>query len=135
MQNAGSAALLIPIVTMVAVFTFLSIAVWAEERRKEREAHYRSELMNMTLDQPGDAAERILQLLREEEARATVQKREGRRLGGLVTRTVGVGVGLLFYALDPGKLYWVIGVIPLLIGAVIFGFSQFQRSGTATVSR
>ncbi len=123
MQNVGTVAILIPIVTMVAIFTFLSIAVWAEERRKEREAFYRSELLKKMLEQPGDAAEQIFQLMREEEARAVTQKREGRRLGGLVTIAVGLGVGLFFYALEPGKLLWVIGVIPLLIGVVIFGYS------------
>jgi len=125
MQNVGSIALLIPIVTMVALFTFLSIAAWSEERRKEREAHYRSELMKKMLEQPGPAADRILELMRDEEARAALQKREGRRLGGLVTMAVGVGIALLFWKLNPGEGLWTIGMIPLLIGAVIFLYSIF----------
>jgi hypothetical protein len=132
MQNVGSLALLIPIVTMVALFTFLSVAVWSEERRKEREAHYRGELMKKMLEQPGPAAERILQMMRDEEVRATVQKREGRRLGSLVSMAVGVGIALLFLALEPGTALWTVGSIPFLIGAVIFAFSIW---GTATVSR
>ena len=35
--------LLLPIVTMVAVFTFVTVATWAENRRKERESYYREE--------------------------------------------------------------------------------------------
>lgn len=129
MQRIEIVALLIPIVSMVAIFTFLSIAVWAEERRKEREAHYRSELMKKMLEQPGDAAERILQLMRDEETRAVAQKREGRRLGGLVTMAVGVGLSVLFAALEPGGSLWVIGVIPFLIGTVIFAFSLYRGRG------
>jgi lipopolysaccharide export LptBFGC system permease protein LptF len=125
MQNVGSVALLIPIVTMVALFTFLSVAVWSEERRKEREAHYRSELMKKMLEQPGPAADRILQMMRDEEVRSTVQKREGRRLGSLVSMAVGVGTALLFWALEPGTALWTVGSIPFLIGAVIFAFSIF----------
>jgi len=125
MKNIEILALLIPIVAMVAIFTFLSIAVWSEERRKEREAHYRNELMKKMLEQPGPAADRILDLMRGEEERATAQKREGRRLGGLVTMAVGVGLALLFWALSPGTGLWTVGLIPFLIGAVIFLFSIF----------
>ncbi|MCU0231814.1 MAG: DUF6249 domain-containing protein [Acidobacteria bacterium] len=135
MQNAPTLALLIPIVTMVALFTFLSIAVWSEERRKEREACYRSELMKKMLEQPGPGADRILDLMRDEESRALAQKREGRRLGGLVTMAVGVGIALLFWALSPGEGLWTIGLIPFLIGAVVFLFSMFSQARTATVSR
>ena len=125
MKNIEILALLIPIVAMVAIFTFLSIAVWSEERRKEREAHYRGELMKKMLEQPGPAADRILDLMRGEEERATAQKREGRRLGGLVTMAVGLGIAILFVALEPGESLWTIGTIPFLIGAVIFLFSIF----------
>ena len=125
MNDVGLFALLIPIVTMVAVFTFLSIAVWSEERRKEREAYYRSEVMKKMLEQPGPAAERILQLMRDEETRATERRREGRRLSGLVTMAVGLGLAGFFRATDFGSNLWVIGLIPFLIGAVIFVYALF----------
>jgi hypothetical protein len=63
--------------------------------------------------------------MHDEEERALTQRREGRRLGGLVTMAVGAGIALLFWALEPGKALWTIGTIPFLIGAVIFLFSIF----------
>lgn len=126
MERFGALALLIPIVTMVALFTFLSIAVWSEERRKERESYYRSEMLKKLLEQPGAAADRVLEMMREEELRAAEKRREGRLLGGLVTMAAGVGLSVFLWAIETSEPVWLVGVISFLIGAVIFGFSFFS---------
>ena len=39
------AAMLIPIVGSIALFSFLAVTTWSEARRKEREAYYRAETL------------------------------------------------------------------------------------------
>ena len=39
------AAMLIPIVGSIALFSFLAVAAWSDARRKEREAYYTSETL------------------------------------------------------------------------------------------
>lgn len=116
---------LIPVVAIVAVFTFITVAVWAEERRKERESFYRSETYRRLLDSKGESSETVRELMQEEEARLMRSKTEGRRLGGLITLAVGIGVMVFLYFLAPDEAIYLAGLIPLLIGLVlvIYGYS------------
>ena len=84
--------LLLPIVTIVAVFTFVTVVSWAENRRKERETYYREETYRKLLDHEGESGERILRMIRDEELSRQRRRIEGQRLGGLITAAVGVGV-------------------------------------------
>ena len=52
--------LLLPIGAVVAVFTFVTVASWAENRRKERESYYREETYRKIVEHGGDSGERIL---------------------------------------------------------------------------
>jgi len=110
---------LIPIVVMVALFTFLSIASWGEERRKEREALYRSEVLKKLADQLGSNAGPVLEFIREQERTELRKKREGLKLGGLITSAAGIGVILLLRAVAAAEPIWVAGAIPLLIGVAM----------------
>jgi hypothetical protein len=135
MDKLGLVGLLIPIVTMVGLFTFLSIGTWAENRRKEREAFYRNELMQKVVENPGPSADRVVHLMREEHALADVRRREGRRLSGLVTMAVGLGVAVFFWMIDEGGGTWTIGLIPFLIGLAIFLFATFGARSEAPGQR
>jgi len=121
---------LLPIVTMVAVFTFVTVASWAENRRKEREAYYREETYRKILEHGGDSGDRILGLMREEEAGRSRRRIEGQRLGGLITTAVGVGIMTFLYVLVDEEPIYVVGIIPLLIGIVlvIYGFFMAPRA-------
>jgi len=52
-------------VTMIAVFAFTSVASWAEARRKEREAFYRSETLKKIAESSGAGGPAALEMLRE----------------------------------------------------------------------
>lgn len=122
-------AILIPVVGTIAVFTFVAVAAWSDNRRKEREAFHRHETYRRMLEQPGESAREVLALMREEESQAQRRRIEGMRLGGLITFVVGIGLMVfLFFLVDEEPVY-LVGVIPLLIGLVlaIYGFILADR--------
>jgi hypothetical protein len=108
----------------IGIFAFLSVAVWASAPAEERKVRDRLALMKTLAEQPGENAARVLALLRdEEERRRQTKQREERKgliLGGLVTMAVGVGLGLMLMVIG-GHGTWSVGLIPLLIGCVLFG--------------
>lgn len=129
---------LIPIVALICVFTFVSVATWADSRRREREEYYRHETYQKMLEGSSGSAEAVQELIREEESRRERRRAEGLRLGlklgGLITSVAGVGVGVFLYFLEPETAVWVVGVIPLLVGLVlaIYGFFLPSRRQEAS---
>jgi hypothetical protein len=61
------AAMLVPIVGSIALFSFLAVAAWAEARRKEREAYYMGETLKKIAESSGEGARTAMELLREQE--------------------------------------------------------------------
>jgi hypothetical protein len=118
---------IIPAVGAVALFTFLAVATWSENRRKEREAYYKSETLRKAIEQGGNSAESVLAMMREQDLQATRRRIEGLRLGGLVTTAVGTGVMVFLYYLVTEVPVWLAGVIPLLIGIVLTGYGFLTR--------
>ena len=53
-------------VIMVCIFAYISVAVWAENRRREREAFYRSEVLKKLADSSGGQAQQVIDLMREQ---------------------------------------------------------------------
>ena len=124
-MNPGTLALFIPIVSVICVFTFISIASWADARRKEREAYYKSETLKKIAESQGQGATSALELMREEERIAVRRQREGQRMGGLVALAVGMALmPFLWYVLDrEDKAVALVGLFPLLIGAAMLFYS------------
>jgi hypothetical protein len=122
--------LLLPIVTIVAVFTFVSVATWAENRRKERESLYREETYRKILEHQGDSGDRILRLMREEQLDRGLRRVEGLRLGGMITTAVGAGMMIFLYVLVDEEPVYLVGLIPLMIGLVlvVYGFLMAPRA-------
>jgi hypothetical protein len=131
---------MIPVVAIICVFTFVAIATWSENRRKEREAYYRSETHQKMLDGSPESADAVRALIREEEERRERRRAEslrmGLRLGGLITMVAGVGLAVfLYYLVDDDPVY-LVGLIPLLIGLVLalYGFfmARPEPAGSGT---
>jgi len=64
-------------VACVAVFSFVAVAAWASERRREREAYYKSETLKKIAESQGPGSSSALELLREEERIEARRRREG----------------------------------------------------------
>jgi|ERR1700677_3597403 hypothetical protein len=120
-NTAGVVAVAIPVVGSIALFSFLAVASWADARRKEREAYYNSEAVKKIAESSSEGAKSALELLREKEKNAFRRRLEGLKLGGLITTAVGLGVMVLLRGIvEPGDgPVYLVGVIPLLIGAAL----------------
>jgi hypothetical protein len=128
----GLTGLVIPVVAIVMVFTFIMVVNWAEERRKEREAYYRSETMRKAMEQGGDSAQTVLAMMQEDELQRRRRRLEGLRLGGLVTTAVGVGLMIMLYFLATEAAVWLVGLIPFLIGLVLIVYGYTSKVDPTT---
>ena len=118
--------------TVVAVFAFLSIAVWVTAPAQERRARERMQLLKSVAEQPGEPLPRVLDMLREEDRRREQRRREEERrgyvVGGLVLAAVGVGVGILLRLTNAGGV-WSVGLLLVLIGCVLVGTGMSIHGG------
>jgi hypothetical protein len=115
----------------VGLFAFLSIAAWAGSQAGERKARDRFALLKALAEVPGENAERVLALLREQEEREGVRRereeRKGYLVGGLILIAVGLALGVMLGMVAGGKSgTWTVGLIPGLIGVVLTGVAVFS---------
>ena len=119
-------------VLMVSVFSFVSIAVWSEARRKEREAYYKAESLRRVAEMPGDGAKYVIEMMKEDERIRQAQqfanemkKHEGMKIGGLVNIGVGVALFCLIYFTSAQKGAAFVGLFPGLIGVALLVYALF----------
>jgi hypothetical protein len=112
---------------VVALFSFISIAVWTGTRHQERKDFYRSELLKK-LAESGQGA--VVEYLREEERqedRRRAERRgrefEGYRLVGLILLAVGSTMAIAMYYVVREVPVYLFGLIPASIGLVFFAMS------------
>jgi hypothetical protein len=117
-------------VIMIAVFTFISVQVWAEQRRREREAFYRSEVLKKLADSTTTQTQQVLEMMREHERNEERKNREGGRLAGVIVTGVGIGLTAMFAVLTPGGV-WAIGLIPLFVGVALLVYNYGLAPRTA----
>lgn len=109
----------------IALFSFVAVASWSDARRREREAYYRSETLKKIAETQGSGAGSALELLREEEKNAVRRRREGQKLGGLITSGVGIGLMVFLRAIEPHEPIYLVALIPLLVGVALLFYSYF----------
>jgi len=111
---------LIASVGALALFTFLAVASYADARTKERLSYYRNETFKKLAEQSGDGADRVLEMIREEEQIDQRRRLEGLKLGGLITTMVGIGT-MVFLGVLAAEIA-LAGLIPLLIGLSLLAY-------------
>jgi|SRR6185437_2403464 hypothetical protein len=109
----------------IALFTFLGVATWTGTRARERELYYKNDLLKKIAESPEAGGAAALQYLRERHRMAQERQRGGLQLGGLITAAVGVGT-MIFLLVMVHRPVFFVGLIPLLIGAVLFFYGRFM---------
>ena len=107
----------------VSLFSFIGVAVWSDARRREREAYYKHEMLKRMAEIQGTGVASALELLREQDRIAERRCREGTKLGGMVTASIGIGLLVFLRALVPDRPVYLCGLIPLLIGIALLAYS------------
>jgi hypothetical protein len=95
---------------------FIPLVTWIDSRRKEREAFYQADTMRRLADSTTDGAKAALELLREQARQENFKRREGLKIGGIITAFVGAGTIALLNEVGGPKLA---GAIPLLVGVAM----------------
>jgi purine-cytosine permease-like protein len=120
--------ILVPIVSVVSVFTFVTFAVWFETRRKEREAFYKSETLRRITESSGEGAKAAIELLREEDRLKRIKAREGLKIGGLVNLGLGVALMIFLRVLVSSRGVYLCGLIPALIGVSLLVYVLYMAA-------
>jgi len=125
-EHTAGALFLFLSVVMVSVFSFVSITVWTEARRKEREAYYKSETLRRIAEAPGECGRQVIELMKEEERiqqaaahNKEIRMIEGMKIGGIINIAVGVGLGIFLFSLGGAESPYLVGMIPGLIGVAL----------------
>jgi hypothetical protein len=113
-----------------AAFTLAVLTLWLEHQARQREANFRQETYRKMLEQPGGSVEAVRVLLREDEARRREEQAANARLGGMLAMATGVGISVVLYAITPAKRVFLVGLIPVLVGLVLFAQSLFIGRGS-----
>jgi hypothetical protein len=116
----------------VALFAYLSVVHWVNTGAAERQTRDRYGVLRKVAEQPTESAQLVLQLLREEDARAQKKEREqqlqARRngmLGGTLMIAVGLGLMIMFAFIS--RRTWAIGLVPMFSGIVVLVFAAFGK--------
>jgi hypothetical protein len=109
----------------ICCFSFLTVAMVAGVRQKEREAFYESETLKKIAETQGGGTNPALEYLREKEKIARAKRTDGIKLGGLVN--VGVGVALMIFlaALAPHHPVFLVGLIPFFVGLALLAYAFY----------
>ena len=78
-DNPQVIAIMIPIVAIVATFTFAAVAHWVDSQRKEREAFYKAETLRRITEASGEVS-RPPSICSTRMSRSRVKAREGLKI-------------------------------------------------------
>ncbi len=124
---SGPIVLLFPLVIIAIVFTFTGVVHWIDSQRKEREAFYRADALKRLGEASGDGAKSALELLWEQDRLKRINKREGMKLGGLITLAVGASLCIFLRFVAGGAVGspWLVGLIPGFVGVALLVYVYF----------
>ena len=119
-DSVATVAIIVVAIIYIALFSWLAVIGWAKHRRLEREAYFRHETEKRLLESGEAGAMQILKLRHEEERIRWFRRREGLKLGGIITAALGVGTLVALQLIDMGDISLAgAGGFPLIIGAAI----------------
>ena len=112
----------------IAGIAMVVLIVWFGIRQKEKESLHRNELLRKIAESQGDAAQRVLEMIRQQDYESQVRRREGVKLAGLITTAVGIGLIPMLALIVRSEPVWTAGLIPLFVGIALFCYVFFFSS-------
>lgn len=114
-------------IVLMIVFAFVSVVIWTEARRKEREVLYRVELLKKLAETPGPGSDAVLASLREEDQRKRTRRREQFTLAGSLCVALGLAVivARLLTPTTQDNGIWTVCFLPMIVGAALIGHARF----------
>ena len=119
----------------IAFFSYLIATRWIEARTEERRERERFALLRKLADQPNESVQQLIELVREDDAREArreqLRRDQARReelKGGAILVATGFALAIVLGNITANKPLWTIGLIPALVGVVVFVFALFSRS-------
>ncbi len=102
----------------LALFSFIAVATWADNRRKEREAFYKSETIKKIAESQSGGGAAALEYMREQGRLSAQRQAEGLKLGGLVATAVGAALMVFLRGQEKGSEY-LVGLMPMAVGIAL----------------
>lgn len=116
-------------ISAISLFVvFIPLVTWIDNRRKEREAYYKSETMRRIAESSSEGAKAALQIMQTANRQQRQAGREGVKVGGLINIGVGVGLMIFLHSLLGQGGPWLCGLIPGLIGVAMLVYVFFMAS-------
>ena len=114
-------AMAIPVIAVVggisvAIVRIITQARLEELARRERIAAIERGLDPGKLPPMGGAGDEVYSF-----ADSRLRRAHGLVIGAFILIAVGIAVGVLLNAVEPGKDHWAIGLLPLLVGFALLG--------------
>lgn len=122
MNNPHTAVFFFLSIAAIALYSYLAVAAFAGARSAERKAFYKSDMLKKLAESSEAGATSALEYLREQEKQELRKRRAGLQLGGLITAAVGIGLMIFLRAMVQDAPVFLVGSIPLLIGAALAGY-------------
>ena len=140
-MNSPTLGILALALMLTGLFSFMSVFVWAHQRRREREAYYRSETLRRFSETGGAPRELLLEVLREDERYSVRRRLEACKLAGVITLAVGVAMMTFIKAVDARSVEpsYLVGLIPVSVGLslllYVYVLAPRQAAGLAIEKR
>ena len=120
----------------VSLFSFLSVASWADARRRERESYYRYEMVKRVAESQGSSMDAALQLmaaqdleLLREKGRIDMSRRQSAlRVNGLVFGALGLAPLAALPWLSYNATALVFGLLMAFVGVALFAGSYVVKA-------
>ena len=123
-DNPGVSVFLFLGISVVALFTFLSVSAWAGTRQAERVEYYKAEMMKKIAEVGGERNPAI-EYLREQERIAATKRLGGIKLGGLINIAVGPALMILLHVLVHDEPVYLVGIIPMFVGLALLAYGYW----------
>lgn len=109
--------LIVPVVAIVGGITMAIVRILTQARLEELARKERIAAIERGVD-----PDKLLPVIGSESygiGDSRLRRAHGLLIGGLVLLALGLGMGVVFVAIEPEKGHWLVGVVPIFVGLAL----------------